>query len=457
MSTGKLKNVIIILLGILTIYQTCGLWFEAFSIRNLFYSVLKNQDQTQVVQTLNQDFTTPKNIIVGYGNKNFNQYFMNEQATVLKDKIDESILYLLKEGQYLETKTLNWDELLSNREIICSYSTSIAIEDYATALGSKHLSTFNPNQDRFDRLVVVPARGTADAIKGYFVNTSEQKVVIYSASTKKTKLNDALLSEIDTIQKSNTSTSYVSTYLNGLTMFNDNVFVPQTVNKNIVYPSLKITKADIAQISAQYIDIFLENPAAKWGGEREHNGVYMFSDEKVVVRYYPSGLLEYYNYEFGLNNTDDSFKSAFKAASELIPVNPLTHEDMYLSSVTHDEDLNTWRFGFDYYVGDYPVVLAQDLKKETGLEHMIEIVVKKGVVSSYKGYACDIEVTAQSKTVNVDFLSVINNVMTDKAKTEISIDNMYLAYEVSNKSVDSGLVWVIDMNQNHYIEVAGVK
>jgi hypothetical protein len=92
-----------------------------------------------------------------------------------------------------------------------------------------------------------------------------------------------------------------------------------------------------------------------------------------------------------------------------------------------------------------------------GIEHMIEVTVKKGIVSNYKSYACDIEVSNKSKEISVDFLKALNSVMDDRLTEEVNIKNMYLAYEITAKSTDADLVWVMDMDKDSYIEATGVK
>jgi hypothetical protein len=451
-NTGKLKNAVIILLGVLTLYQTSGLWFEDMSSYNLFSDFSK----TQTVQTLEQDFTNPKNIVIGFGNKNFNQFFMDEKGKILNNKTDESIRYIMKNGEYVETKSIDWNELLSYREVICSYSSLMPMEEYAKAMGAKSIPVFSSKQKKFDMLIVVPARSAGDYSKIYFVNTDERNVALFSA--EKNKSRDDLLSEIENIQKDTANTSYVSTYQSGFNMFNDNVFLPQSTDKKNVFPAVTISKlADINQrISAHNVDAFFQNPVAKLGGEKDHNGIYTFSDENVVVRFYPSGLFEYFNYEFISNNINTSFGNAFKAALGMIQKSSISHQNIYLSSVKK-EDADVWRFGFDYYVEDFPVILSDDIKNEMGIEHMIEVTVKKGIVSNYKSYACDIEVSNKSKEISVDFLKALNSVMDDRLTEEVNIKNMYLAYEITAKSTDADLVWVMDMDKDSYIEATGVK
>jgi hypothetical protein len=374
----------------------------------------------------------------------------------LNDLLNENITNIMKNGEYVETKSMDWNELLSYRGVICSYSTVMPMEEYAQAMGAKSILVFGSKQKNFNKIMVVPARSLGDYVRVYFINTVQRNVVVFSAP--KNRASDNLLLAIENTQKSSTSISYESSYQGGYTMFSDNVFLPQTKNKNNLFPSVKISKiSDINErIRAQNVDVFFQNPVAKWGGEKDHNGVYTFSDPNVVVKVYPSGLFEYFNYEFVSNNEDTSFGTAFKVALQLIQKNPLTNENIYLSSVKKD-DADIWRFGFDYYVEDLPVILSEEIKKEIGIKHMMEVTVKKGIVSNYKCYACNIESVNKSKEITVDFLNALNSVMEDKPADEVMIDDMYLAYEITGKGTEADLVWVMEMERNNYIEATGVR
>lgn len=450
MNSGRIKNLFIVFLCVLAVYQTSGLWFEDISGRNFFYTFFAAQNRTSI-HLGEYDFTNPQNIILGFGNKSFNRFFTGKRAKELNDKIDESMKYLAVNGEYVETKYLDWNELLASKVVICYYAIDMPMSSYMNVMGAKSFQSFSSKQKTFDTLAIVPARSTGENLKTYFINTKDNTTAVFSY--KKNKTSDNLYASIEEIQKQSNNRSYMSTHQSGFEMFNYNVFLPQIVqnkentNTNVVYSPIKFSNPYEDNIE-KYVDVFFENPVAKWSGRDVNNGAYMYSDENIVVRYYPSGLIEYANYSVGTNSEDNSLATAFNIAIELIQKDMTIYDNMYLSKMVKTED--TWRFGFDYYINDYPIVLSDELKLQLGIEHMLEVTVKNGIATGYKHYLCSIEIEPEIKNVSVNFSTVLDKIMSGNNLDKI--DDMYLSYIIDGNN-KSDLMWIVDINdKNHYIE-----
>lgn len=447
MNSGRIKNLFIILLCVLAVYQTSGLWFEDISGRNFFYTFFAAQNRTSI-HLGEYDFTNPQNIIVGFGNKSFNRFSTGKRVKELNDKIDESMKYLAVNGEYIETKYLDWNELLSSKVVICYYAVDMPTSSYMNVMGAKSSQPFSTKQKTFDILAIVPARSTGENLKTYFINTKDNTTAVFSY--KKNKISDDIYAFIEEIQKQPNNKSYMSTHQSSFKMFNYNVFLPQIIentNTNIIYSPITFSNPYEDNIE-KYVDVFFENPVAKWSGKDINNGAYMYSDENIVVRYYPSGLLEYADYSVGNNDEDNSLASAFNTAIELIQKDMTIYDNMYLSKMVKTDD--TWNFGFDYYMNDYPIVFSDELKLQLGIEHMVEVTVKNGIATGYKHYLCNIQIKPETKNVSVNFSTVLDEIMSDS--TLDKIDDMYLSYIVDGNK-ESDLMWIVDINnKNHYIE-----
>lgn len=451
MNLGRIKNGLISVLCILAIYQTIGLWFESISGRNFFYTFFAMQNKTNTL--IEYDFTNPRNIVISFGNENFNKFFIDKDGRRLNEKIDDCIEYMAQNGEYIQTKYIEWDEILKYKSVICYYGINVSMSSYMKSMGSKAYQNFSSKQKSFDALALVPARTTGEHLKAYFINTSDGSCSVFSY--KKNKVNDNLYAAIEEIQKQSNNISYISTYQSGFPMFETNVFLPQISTKDILYRPIKISIPNtIQQIENKYVDNFFENPILKWNSQ-DSDGVFMFSDENIVIRYYPSGLFEYSNYRLGNYNSNNDFESALNAAIELIKIDKnLLYDNIYMSKSNNSG--NKWTFGFDYYFDDFPIILSDELKQQLGIQSIIEIVVENGIATSYKRYLFEIEPLDNIKSVNQDFSSVLDKVMaknTDKQK----INNMYLSYILDSYNDYSNLMWVVETRAGTYTEITEIR
>lgn len=440
------KNISIILLCILAIYQTIGLWFEDISGRNLFYTFFLSQSKnTSYAGEYN--FTNPQSIVVGFGNQNFNKFFMGKEEKYLNEKIKDCMKYMAQEGKFSDIGYIDWYKILESKAIICYYSIDMPMDSYIKAMGNNTTQNFSNKQKNFNALAIVPARNTGESLRAYFVNTNDNSCATFYYS--KNNVSDSLYAAIEEIQKQSNNISYVSTYQSEFKMFKNNLFLPQSTSKAITYRPLKFYNPYIdapREIIENYADNFFENPASKWSDE-DKDGVYMFSNENIVARYYPSGLFEYSNYTLNTGKSDNSFETAFNIATELIKRDEnLPSEAIYLSKAKKVD--NAWQFGFDYYFDNFLITMSNSLKQSLGIEHMVEIEVENGIATNYKHYVCKFEYIPDSKTVDVDFSTALNEVM---AKTnDTNIDDMYLSYVVDGNKTDLDLKWVVDIENKKY-------
>lgn len=442
-----IKNISIILLCILAICQTVGLWFENISGRNLFYTFFLSQNKsTSYAREYN--FTNPQSIVIGFGNQNFNKFFMNKDIKYLNDKVKDCMKYMAQEGKFLDMGYIDWNKILESKVVICYYCIDMPMESYIKTMGNVSTQNFSSKQKTFNALAIVPARNTGESLKAYFINTNDNSSSEFYYS--KNSVSDDLYIAIEEIQKQSDNTSYVSTYQSEFKMFKNNLFLPQSTRKDINYKSIKLYNpysASSRETVENYVDNFFENPVAKWGNE-DKDGVYMFSDENIVTRYYPSGLFEYSNYTLNTNKSENSFETAFNIATELLKRDEnLPYESIYLAKAEKVD--NAWQFGFDYYFDDFIIVMSNSLKQSLGIDHMVEIEVENGIATNYKHYVCKFEFTDENKTVNVNFSTALNKIMSQL--TEIYIDDMYLAYIIDGSESDLNLKWIIDMNDEKYV------
>lgn len=458
MINGKFKNITISLLCILAVYQTGRLWFDDISGHSLFYFISSAQNRAYQSYGEEFDFTTPQNVVISFGNNNFNRFYIDKENMKLNDKIDECIKYMVQAGEYTVTKYIDWNEILSYKSVICYYGIDMPTDSYIKSFGGDSSQNFSNRQKYFNAIAIVPARTTGEYLKAYLINEFDNSCAVFSY--KKNKFSDNLYAAIEEIQKQTNNVSYVSTYQSEFNMFKYNLFLPQKADSGIPYKPIKFvnpfwdnTSEKITfQEMETYTELFFENPSARWSDDgKDNDGIYTFSDENIVVRYYPSGVLEYANYSINVGNANNSFESAFNAASDLIVKDRnLQHENLYLSYAKNTE--NIWRFGFDYYYGDFPVVISDELKQKLNLEHIIEIEVEKGAVTNYRHYIYNMIPSLKDSYVSVDFSTVLNRIIGNNSLNSNGIENMYLSYVIDETSDYLDLKWIVDVDNSRYIE-----
>lgn len=452
MNTGKIKNVVIIVLGMLTIYQAAGLWFDISSDHNLFYSFFSKQNTA--IFSVQYNLMESKETIIGFGNKNFN--LVNTQKLVEEDldkKVIECMKYLFQSGSYVSTSNINWDELLENKAVIYKYDVKIPTNYYSKFIVNKSVQNFSTKQEYFDIIVIVPARSTGEQMKVYFLNSYEDKCVLFEA--KKNLVNDNLYSEIDKIQNSNFAVNYISSKQNKLDIFGNNIFLPELSGKNVTYAKLKLKNpyGEDEELSVEsiekYIDNFFNNSLAKWSAV-DFQGVYIYNDENVVVRYYPSCLLEYFDYSTATSKNND-LESTLQAVQEFLYKDIVLPEEIRISNIKQEND--EWTIGFDRYVNGIPIEISNDILQDLGIENEIEIKVKNSKVISYKRYVYDVEKVYIKKNFSseVSFVNGLNRIIAGLEEKNVIVEDMYLSYIVSRNDI-SDIMWTAVINDEKYSE-----
>ncbi len=438
---NKIKDILIIFLCILTMYQTVELWFEDISGRNFFYTYFVAQNRIKL--NLEEfDFTTPQNIIVGFGNNNFNKFYINKENKFIDNSIENAIKHIVTNSEYMDITQINWNEILASKLVICNYANNIPMDSYIKAMGAKSPQFFSSKQKVFDTLVIVPAKSSGENLKAYFIDTFNDKVAVFYY--KKNSYSDDLYSNIEEIQKESNNISYVSTYQSGFEQFKHNIFLPQITDRNVSYLPIKLNipqQVTLQEIEKKYIDNFFENPAAKWS-KVDINGEYMYCDENIVMRYYPSGILEYADYSVNNDNIDNSLMTVFNLVNEIMRKDVSIYENIYLETITNEN--NVWKLGFNYHFDNFPIIFSKEMKEELNMNNIIEVTVKNNKVISYKHYILNIDYGNYSP-LTIDFSTALNNIITEnETSTTDNIDDMYLAYSINKNDKYSYLTWIVN-------------
>lgn len=447
------KNFIITFFVILAVYQTSELWFEGSSNHNFFYSFFNNQGKA------NDDgmLYSLDNIIVNKGSDRFicikNDIYKNEYKNIF----DNAVKITMKNGGALSETEFDWNELLSQRSVVYRYSVQIDKKSIADMFGFDE-ALLGGLSDSVNTIVIVPrtAANPENIVVG-FGNSQTGKGSFYSV--EKNQYTYTVYNAIDSIS-ADTDIYYTSSVKNGLDIFMGNVFIPQWNGGRFAYYPIKaqdpfINNGEFQKTKLEHsADVFFDNPFSKW--TTVSDGVYTYSDENTVVKYYDNGIIEYYNYSAEKNNTGNDFYSQYKNAVSVIKRDSGINNEYYLSGYSSDNEKTV--FYFDYKINGFSLKLSDDLKKSTGMGSVIEVNINQGRVSKYRRYVRDFSVDASGKiSVEKGFLKAVDEVLADIKNQNVNergiVEDIELSY-IADTDGDAFLNWVIKTGGREYVKKA---
>lgn len=453
MKNQKLKNILILVLVLAAGYQTGRLWLDDTASHAFFYSVLAYFDQGNEQMAPVSRIIAPSHMMLGYGNKRFAVLTDGAESQGVEERANQVLADVIQEGTYLSTGPVDWALYLENRVMVMRYAVTggISTTEFVKGFSGKG-SRLTSQVKTFDTIAVVPARTDADETMVYFINGETQEAAAFSLNGG-SNAGTALYTAIDRFIPQN-RLYYISTKQNGINLFPEDAFMPQWQTGTWSYPLLVRVNPFVAAAGGtvtEPVEGFFNNYNATSQELDGETGGYVVSDTTTVVKYYPTGVLEYYNYE-AEKKTQQTLASAYTACMEFLETKDTALEiDYYLADVAYKDGLT---FYFDYAINGFPLHLSDDLKEDLGLTHALEVVVQNDTVRKYKklAYYFDLS-TEELGTVEQDFLSVLDGVIAAYSGEEAitKVDQIALNYQVG-RGQKSELRWFVTLNGEVYMQ-----
>ena len=224
---------------------------------------------------------------------------------------------------------------------------------------------------------------------------------------------------------------------NGYDFFSLNVINPYAQNDS-----------PLQSLVEKKVSVFFDNPSHIWMDVRSDAGIYTFSDESTVVKYHSNSLLEYSSTKIN-TKAADSFLSAYSAALDMLGRDITIENGFFLSG--YDRADGAWIFRFDFTVGDMPVFFSESARAELGMDSMIEITVVNDIVTKYRRYVAVLELdpTYSLSAVN-DFSAAARSVLgsLDELEPE-ALTGLELGYRLDG-GLQATLFWRISAYGNVY-------
>jgi hypothetical protein len=245
---------------------------------------------------------------------------------------------------------------------------------------------------------------------------------------------------------------YISSEQNGFDIFDDNIFIPRWDDGSVSYasviPALQYGDEEDKSALESEVNLFFDNPAGKWSSNV--NNVLSYSDESTVVKYYPSGVMEYSNYSTGNQGSDNDFATNYKACQLMLERDLGIANEFCLRNYTLEGGQYTMYFG--YNIENLPITMSDELKSSVGMEDYIEITASYGRVSRYKRYCVAYSVdTGKAVNADCDFISAVDSVYNEIGEETPVVDNLELSYVDEGDKKNMSLWWLIEAGGKTYI------
>lgn len=449
MKLNKLTNWVIFVLVAAAVFQTGELWLGNTESHNFFYSFLPTSHDPGITDKV-YNIIEPEKTVVGYGNKKFNMIYSDTDGLSIVNLSESVIKDVFDNGTFESVSEIKWNEYIDGKAVIMKFPFYVSSKEYLKGYGISN-SDFSNNVKSINYIVVVPSGGNSEISSCYFIDSSSSeayKFVIPGAESA-----SALYNAIQTMQYSSKNTAeYISTVQSGLNIF-DSIYVPQWTNGDYTYNTVKSSNSlekdgqtDIDAIK-QCANYFLDNYIS--GSDISNvNGVYTLSQDDVVVKYYDTGVFEYYNYDMGGTDSEQTLAEAYTISHNFIDKDRDIVNDIYLSGAETRSDGLV--FYYDYAMNNIPIKISDELAEEIGMTHAIEIVVNNESVKRYKRYAFDFTLdTENTANMNVDMIMAWDDALINYTGNDdvTSVSDMFIGYYAGGED-ELYIKWFTNVNGN---------
>jgi len=450
MKLSKLTNSVIFLLVAAAVFQTGELWLGDTESHNFFYSLLISSSEDSGTTDREYNIINPEKTVVGYGNKKFNMIYSDTDGLSIVNLSEGVIRDIFDNGTFVSVSNIKWNEYIDGKSVIMKFPFYVSSKEYLKGYSASNTDFIN-NVKSINYIVVVPSGGDSETSSCYFIDSSSSEAYKFEVTGAET--STALYNAIQTMQYSNANaTEYISTVQSGLNIF-DSIYVPQWAEDSYTYniikmlnPFVKGNQIDTGAIE-QSANYFLDNYISGLDISNV-NGVYTLTHDDIVVKYYDSGVFEYYNYDIGSSASEQTLAEAYTISQNFIKKDKGIVNDIYLSGAETRSDGLV--FYYDYAVNNIPIKISDELAGQIGMAHAIEIVVNNEGVKRYKKFtAAFVSDESNSAEMNVDIIKAWDDALINYTGNDVvtSVSDMFIGYYADGKD-ELYIKWFTNVNGN---------
>ncbi|MCD8215295.1 MAG: hypothetical protein LUC97_06625 [Clostridiales bacterium] len=436
------KNFLIASLIILAVYQTNELWFEDFSSHNFFYSFLHSGINTQ---NASETSSEAEYGVVNNGTGRFILTYDKDSVNTMAKALSRAGAAAVKGEEPEIYERCNLQDIIKNRCIVVHYGFLMSGADFSSLY---EVGSYDSMPD-FDSIAV--SDDSSEVFTVLFFNSETLEGAVYEMK------DYSGLREIETIideaRLPYNEIYYVSSLQNSYDVFLGNEFIPTWAGEVYYYTITKNNPAAengiVTETSVdKFVNVYFDNPVLKWTSVDD--GVYIFSDESTVIKYYPAGVMEYSSYT-GEQAETLSLKEGLSTAESFLDYDTNLNNDYYLADYKYETGSRI-TFYFDCKINNAPLTLSEELKENTGMNSFIEVTVEGSNVTKYKRYLRDYVTTVKDPVyTEKTFLEVIDNGLSILGGEYI--ESLKLSYlESGEDSVP--ICYVVSIDGKNYVETA---
>lgn len=425
------KNLLIIFLIVLALYQTWQLWIVNITNRNFLSSYFLSM-MNPVSSDGHGEFIKPYRIVSGSGDGRFYITYSGLSDSPARTYCENVTAAILKSGEFAAAEPADYKRILARPVYVYEYPFPMPADIFARELGQKTNALTEHDLIAFTAVAVQPPIPEDGTLRIFFIS-GETAFEFYLDENNRQEPSARYAHEIIPATEEGT-VYYVSAALEDMNGVAPGLFIAQWDGAlryrpvTITNPYVNSYGEKLLSFIQNRVEPFFDNPSAMKPGAGT-DGVYTFSSVNTVVRYYKSDILEYANYRSLDRNAASGLITDYAAALTFLQAD--TVNEFYLADYRFDGDKTL--LYFDYVINDLPLVMPEGWPSASESGHPLEVTVDHGVVVKYKKlvYHFHIDENASLRG-SVDFNSMLDrlSISGDGAK----INELLLGYRIENKN-----------------------
>ena len=444
----ELKNIILIILITLSIWQTGKLWLGNMSSLSFFVQSEKSVMEQIEPQSIWLVPGAPGTLVYRLGEE-------NREYHSVRDEIEKNISSYLQAGKIKEIVEIDWKKTFERQGILYEYPMPIT---YGEMIGS---STASQPKDKaeiteIDYVFMQLSNDATGHTNWQLISSAQNKLITVEVQGEFDNMkafNDLLSKEALSYK-----VKYQPTFNLG-SISNKNLFLPiASKDTPIAYDTLEWynplkNQTDLNKFNP-YVNHYFFNPLLK-KEEVTKNGIYIFSElMRAIVKYYPSGVFEYSNIAAAEGPKKISRLEAYNIGKRFLKTNESIDKEikntLFLANIEEVE--SGYIFYYDMRIKGIPVCFSQKERDRMGMDHMVQITVEGQEVSNFKWSIFELKpgtgkYTDGSKTdyFTVKYTDAINMVLEHVSSKEelqtLIIDDMKWVYMINGDEESVDVRW----------------
>jgi|GEM_PF-4579518 len=432
MKLGIAKNIIIILLSALSVFQAAQLLLggEKFYKGLVAFDFFKGNNHPYAYSEL----IKPGRIIIGSGKTTgLTVRYNGLENSSIMSTCNQAIKELFNTGEYISYDKIDYEKYFNgNSTVMLEYMFTMPSDAFFGAF----IKNGTPRMKCFEAIAVVLSESKT-SLSLFFLDYSNQTAYEYVLNNAE-DINNMLISAINSEEQNNNSASYAficdddrfkygflsATWEDGTDYNYPQLFhyLPYEEGGGLTLPNVEKKVKFLFKNNTVMSDLV--------------NGVYTFREGMTTVKYLPNNVLTYSDSSVVSGKSENSFISAFSAAVNMLKSDKTLVNEWFLAG--YEENNGIWTFFFDIALNDFPLRMTTNFIYEINMSHVIQIQIENDRVTKYSRLVYNFYEQNEFVSAFKTFITAYTELHGEPNEKIAKADLCYsLAYEFSSLSVPS--------------------